>query len=74
MDTFATTEQIGEHGTAELLFVETWDGLYAPVGLRIPDGPGPFPLILLASGNGGEGVGWIRDALANRGWTMDRLI
>jgi hypothetical protein len=68
------TEMTPDHGEVELTFVETWDGLYAPVGLRTPDGPGPFPLILLASGNGGEGMAWIRDAMRNRGWTMDRLV
>ncbi|HSR44126.1 MAG TPA: dienelactone hydrolase family protein [Acidimicrobiia bacterium] len=57
-----------------LMYVEVWDGLYAPIGLRKPVGPGPFPIILLASGNGGEGMAWIRDALANRGYIMDRLV
>jgi dipeptidyl aminopeptidase/acylaminoacyl peptidase len=57
-----------------LMFVETWDGLYAPIGLRKPDGDGPFPIVLLASGNGGEGMRWIRDAVRNRGYIMDRLV
>ena len=56
------------------MYVETWDGLYAPIGLRKPEGDGPFPTILLASGNGGEGMRWIRDAVRNRGYTMDRLV
>lgn len=68
------TEIFGEHGPAELMYIETWDGLYAPIGLRTPEGEGPFPLVLLASGNGGEGMPWIRSALANRGWTMDLLV
>lgn len=58
----------------DLMYVETWDGLYAPIGLRRPEGPGPFPMVLLASGNGGEGMPWIRDAVRNRGYTMDRLV
>lgn len=53
-----------------LMLVETWDGLYAPIGLRKPDGEGPFPTVLLASGTGGEGMRWIRDAVRNRGYTM----
>lgn len=57
-----------------LLYVETWDGLYAPVGLRLPEGPGPFPTVVMASGNGGGGMAWIRDAVANRGYTMERLL
>jgi len=58
----------------ELSYVETWDGLYAPIGLRLPKGSGPYPLVLLASGNGGGGMAWIRDAVANRGYIMDRLL
>ena len=58
----------------ELKYLETWDGLYAPIGLRFPPGDGPHPLVLLASGNGGGGMAWIRDAVANRGYIMDRLL
>ena len=58
----------------ELKYVETWDGLYAPIGLRLPPGDGPHPLVLLASGNGGGGMAWIRDAVANRGYIMERLL
>jgi hypothetical protein len=36
-----------------LIYVETVDGLYAPIGLRHPAGNGPFPIILLAHMNGG---------------------
>ncbi|MDP3984856.1 MAG: prolyl oligopeptidase family serine peptidase, partial [Acidimicrobiia bacterium] len=42
--------------------------------LRVPEGEGPFPVILLASGNGGGGMTWIRDAVTNRGYIMDRLL
>jgi predicted esterase len=58
----------------ELKYLETWDGLYAPIGLRLPPGDGPHPLVLLASGNGGGGMAWIRDAVAERGYIMDRLL
>ena len=57
-----------------LMYVPTWDGLYAPIGLRKPDGDGPFPIVLLASGNGGGGMSWIRDAVNNRGYIMERLL
>ena len=57
-----------------LMYVETWDGLYAPIGVRKPDGDGPFPMVLLASGNGGEGMAWIRDAMRNQGYILDRLV
>ncbi len=57
-----------------LMYIEVWDGLYAPIGLRVPPGDGPFPVVLLASGNGGGGMAWIRDAVANRGWIMERIV
>ena len=60
--------------TVHLMMVEVWDGLYAPIGARKPEGEGPFPMVLLASGNGGEGMAWIRDAVRNRAYTMDRLV
>lgn len=64
----------GSDFPVHLMYIETWDGLYAPVGLRKPAGDGPFPIVLLASGNGGEGMPWIRDAVANKGYTMERLL
>lgn len=57
-----------------LMYVETWDGLYAPIGVRKPEGAGPFPMVLLASGNGGEGMRWVREAVRDRGYIMDRLV
>lgn len=58
----------------ELRYVPTLDGLYAPIGLRRPPGDGPFPVVLLASGNGGGGMAWIRDWVANHGFIMERLL
>ncbi|OGL63462.1 MAG: hypothetical protein A3I72_07825 [Candidatus Tectomicrobia bacterium RIFCSPLOWO2_02_FULL_70_19] len=57
-----------------LMYVETIDGLYTPIGLRKPHGEGPFPIVLLASGNGSEGMRWVRDAVQNRGYIMERLL
>lgn len=69
------TEQVpGSSRPVELMYVETWDGLYAPIGLRRPEGEGPHPVVLLASGNGGGGMAWIRDAVRNRGYIMERLL
>ena len=67
------TEMIGGQ-RVHLMYVETWDGLYAPIGVRKPDGEGPFPMVLLASGNGGEGMAWIRAAVRDKGYIMDRLV
>lgn len=58
----------------EYRYVETRDGLYAPIALRKPAGEGPFPVVVLASGNGGGGMAWIRDAVADRGHIMERLL
>jgi predicted dienelactone hydrolase len=66
--------EVVDGATVHLMYVPTWDGLYAPVGLRKPDGDGPFPIVLLASGNGGEGMPWIRDAVRSKGYIMDRLV
>lgn len=57
-----------------LSFVETIDGLYAPIGLRLPPGKGPFPLVLFASGNGGGGMAWVRAATQNRSWTQEQFL
>lgn len=64
----------GSDYPAQLMYVETWDGLYAPIGVRKPAGDGPFPVVLLASGNGGGGMAWIRDAVNNMGYIMDQLL
>lgn len=66
--------EVVDGATVHLMYVPTWDGLYAPIGLRKPEGDGPFPIVLLASGNGGEGMPWIRDAVRQKGYTMDRLV
>ena len=57
-----------------LMYVPTLDGLYAPIGLRRPPGDGRAPIVLLASGNGGGGMPWIREAVRNRGYIMERLL
>jgi hypothetical protein len=69
------TESVaGSDVPVELMYVEVWDGLYAPIGVRKPAGEGPFPIVLLASGNGGGGMAWVRDAVANRGYIMEALL
>lgn len=57
-----------------LIHVETTDGLYAPIGLRVPPGKGPFPLVLFASGNGGGGIAMVRDFTQNRSWTQEQFL
>jgi len=58
----------------DLTYVETIDGLYTPVGIRKPAGPGPFPIVLFASGNGGGGMPWVLDATRNQSWTQEQFL
>jgi len=64
----------GSDVPVHLAFVETIDGLYTPLGIRKPDGDGPFPIVLFASGNGGGGMDWVRDATQNRSWTQEQFV
>src|SRR5215813_8232253 len=57
-----------------LTYVELLDGVYAPIGLRLPSGQGPFPLVLFAAGNGGGGMAVVRDFTQNRSWTQDQFL
>jgi dienelactone hydrolase len=64
----------GSDVPVHLAYVETIDGLYTPIGIRKPDGDGPFPIVLFASGNGGGGMDWVRDATQNRSWTQEQFV
>jgi hypothetical protein len=70
-----TTEQIaGSDIPVTYHLIMTDDGLYTPIGLRKPAGSGPFPIVLFASGNGGEGLPSIKDYSHNRSWTLDQFL
>ena len=72
---FSVTDAVrGSAVPVKLMFVETIDGLYAPIGLRVPEGKGPFPVVLFASGNGGGGMALIRDFTENRSWTQEAFL
>jgi dienelactone hydrolase len=58
----------------QLMYVELVDGVYAPIGLRLPPGQGPFPLVLFASGNGGGGMAVVRDFTQNVSWTQEEFL
>lgn len=64
----------GSEIPVHLAYVETVDGLYTPIGIRKPDGDGPFPIILFASGNGGGGMDWVREATQNQSWTQEQFV
>ena len=56
------------------MYIEMIDGLYVPIGLRKPVGPGPFPIVVFASGNGGGGMAVIREYTQNRSWTQEQFL
>ena len=71
----ALTEPVRDSAIpVQLIYVEMIDGVYAPIGLRLPAGEGPFPLILFAAGNGGGGMAVVRDFTQNRSWTQERFL
>jgi dienelactone hydrolase len=64
-----------ESGTAwELQLVLARDEIYVPIGVRKPDGDGPFPLILIGSGQGRDGLLKIDEAMEDVEELMDRLV
>ena len=71
----AITEPVkGSDIAVKLIYVELLDGVYAPIGLRVPPGKSPFPLVVFASGNGGGGMAWIRNATQNMSWTQEQFL
>jgi dienelactone hydrolase len=71
----SVTEPVkGSNIPVQIIYVETVDGLYAPIGLRKPPGNGPFPIILFAHMNGGMGVRWIREWTQNGSWTQEQFL
>ncbi len=79
----------GQWSTSEPLFVEdvegsarpaayylaeSRDGLYVPYVVRTPADEGQFPFVFLAYGNGGGGIGWLREWVRSRPYIMERLL
>ncbi|MFL2545851.1 MAG: alpha/beta hydrolase family protein [Candidatus Rariloculaceae bacterium] len=58
----------------ELQLVLTQDELYVPIGVRKPDGDGPFPLILVGSGQGRDGMLKIEQAMEDVEELMNHLV
>jgi dipeptidyl aminopeptidase/acylaminoacyl peptidase len=58
----------------QLMYVEMIDGVYVPIGLRTPLGPGPFPLVLFAYGNGGGGMTVVREFTQNVSFTQEQFL
>lgn len=64
----------GSRYPVDLMYIEMVDGAYIPIGMRKPEGRGPFPLILFATGNGGGGMTMLRDHIDTKSWTQDQLL
>ena len=64
----------GSRYPVDLMYIEMVDGAYIPIGMRKPEGSGPFPLILFATGNGGGGMAMLRDHIDTKSWTQDQLL
>jgi dipeptidyl aminopeptidase/acylaminoacyl peptidase len=74
-DRIVVTEPVpGSDIPVHLMYVPTLDGLYAPIGLRRPSGERRVAIVLLASGNGGGGMPWVREAVRSRGYFMERAL
>jgi dienelactone hydrolase len=58
----------------DITLLETVDGLFTPIGIRRPKGPGPFPVVLFFSGNGGAGLQQVRHYINNFGYTLERFL
>ena len=64
----------GSPSPAEYYLAQSIDGLYIPYVMRTPSGPGPFPFVFLAYGNGGVGLEWLEDRIERFSYIMDALL
>jgi dienelactone hydrolase len=67
-------EVAGSDRPAAYFLAESRDGLYVPYVLRTPADEGRFPFVFLAYGNGGGGIGWLREWVHTRPYIMERLL
>jgi dienelactone hydrolase len=58
----------------DLTFVLTRDEIYVPIAVRRPEGTGPFPAILMGSGNGAGAMPEVERQAARLGPMMDRML
>jgi hypothetical protein len=62
----------GSARPAAYYLAESRDGLYVPYVVRTPADEGRFPFVFLAYGNGGGGIGWLREWVRTRPYIMIR--
>src|SRR5262245_58022679 len=58
----------------ELTFILTRDEIYTPVSIRKPPGAGPFPVIVMARGNGRGGYPHVETQVERLATMQDRMI
>jgi hypothetical protein len=64
----------GSSRPAAYYLAESRDGLYVPYVVRTPADEGRFPFVFLGYGNGGGGIGWLRQWVHSRPYLMERLL
>lgn len=64
----------GSTTPVDLTFVFTRDEIYVPIAVRKPAGSGPFPAILMGSGNGAGGMPEVERQVQRLGPMMDRMV
>ena len=69
-----TEPVMGSDIPVEIMFVELVDGVYAPIGLRKPQGTGPFPTVVFAHMNGGYGLRWVREWTQYGSGTLEEFL
>jgi dienelactone hydrolase len=69
------TERVtGSDRPAAYYLAQSRDGLYVPYVVRTPADRGRFPFVFLAYGNGGGGIGWLRQSVRTRPYITERLL
>ena len=58
----------------DLIFVQTFDHIYTPIGVRKPPGDGPFPAVIMASGNGDGAMPEVERAVARHSRFMEEFV
>jgi len=76
IETFSITEPVKNSDIpVQITFVETIDGLFTPIGIRVPKGKGPFGMVMFFTGNGGGGAQQVRQYVHGAaGYTMERYL
>jgi acetyl esterase/lipase len=66
---------VGRERPPRVEFVFLTDGTYLPVVIQMPEGQGPFPIIICVhGGSGGLGVGFLLQELTEHGWLAGELV